>query len=62
MTGKAICRPLHIKLPESDSLLFSGHYEEGAIAFEGLMGCREAAATGFNSSLSLPLTNRQQPS
>jgi hypothetical protein len=58
MTDKAICRRLHRKQPESDSLLFSGHYEEAAIAFEGLMGCRYAATTGFNSSLSLPLANR----
>jgi hypothetical protein len=31
MTDKAICRRLHRKQPESDSLLFSGHYEESAI-------------------------------
>jgi hypothetical protein len=62
MTGKAICRRLHRKQPKSDSLLFSGYYEEWAIAFEGLMRCREARATGFNSSLSLPLANRQRPS
>jgi hypothetical protein len=37
MTGKAICRRPHRKQPESDSLLFSGHYEEAAMAFEGLM-------------------------
>jgi hypothetical protein len=40
MTGKAICRRLHRKQPESDSLLFSGHYEEAAIGFEGLMSYR----------------------
>jgi hypothetical protein len=39
MTGKAICRRLHRKKPESDGLLFSGHSEEAAIGFEVL--CRE---------------------
>jgi hypothetical protein len=39
MTGKAICRRLHRKQPESDGLLFSGHSEEAAIGFEGL--CRK---------------------
>jgi hypothetical protein len=51
---KAICRRLHRKQPESDGLLFSGHYEESAIALN--LSCVPLGRDRFQ--LFLKLTTR----